>query len=108
MEFNVIKRIISASTAVLCLMASVPAIAAAEPENIIRYEGYDYEYWSEDSDVLEFEIDKKGGFDASWHTYGNCFFGKGLINQTPASNNYKIDYPNVVFNIDILYFTCHS
>ena len=95
MKFNVVKRIISASTAALCLMASVPAVpltASAKQENIIRYEGYDYEYWSDDSDVLEFEIDKKGGFDASWHTYGNCFFGKGLIDQTPASNNYKIDY----------------
>ena len=96
MTFSVFKRIISAATAALCFTAAVPAApltASAENSKITYYEGYDYEYWSDINDnTISFDIDKKGGFDAEWNAYGNCFFAKGLINHKPVSNNYKIDY----------------
>ncbi|MBO7473201.1 MAG: glycoside hydrolase family 11 protein [Ruminococcus sp.] len=96
MTFSVFKRIISAATATLCFSAAVPTLplkVGAENTKITSYEGYDYEYWSDtNNNTISFDIDKKGGFDAEWNAYGNCFFAKGLINQKPISNNYKIDY----------------
>jgi len=95
MTFNFFRRAVSAVTAALCLTAAVPAVpltANAELSKITAYDGYDYEYWTERAEPLKFEIDQKGGFEASWYLSGNCFFAKGLINQKPASNNYKINY----------------
>ena len=96
MTLSVFKRIISAATAALCFVAAVltvPLTASAENSKVIACEDYDYEYWSDSKEnAVSFDIDKKGGFDAEWDAYGNCFFSKGLINKKPASNNYKIDY----------------
>lgn len=96
MTFRIFKRTVSAAAAAMCFMAAVPAVplsASAESHKLISYEGYDYEYWADsDESTVTFDIDKKGGFDASWNAYGNCFMSKGLIEQAPASNNYKIDY----------------
>lgn len=96
MTFSVLKRIISAATAALCFAAAVPTVpltASAENSKVIVCDDYDYEYWSDSKEnVVSFDIDKKGGFDAEWDAYGNCFFSKGLINKKPVSNNYKIDY----------------
>ena len=95
MTFNFFRRAASAVTAALCLTAAIPAVpltANAELSRITTYDGYDYEYWSERNDHLEFELDNNGGFNAIWNTYGNCYFAKGLIKQKPTSLNYKIDY----------------
>ena len=95
MKLNFFRRAASAVTAALCLMTAIQAVpltANAELSEITTYDGYDYEYWSQINDPLEFELDHNGGFNASWDTYGNCFFAKGLINHKPTSNNYKIDY----------------
>lgn len=95
MAFNYLRRAASAVTAALFLtsvISAVPITANAGLSEITAYDGYDYEYWSENNDPLKFELDHNGGFNASWDTYGNCFFAKGLINQEPTSNNYKVDY----------------
>ena len=95
MTFSFLRRAASAVTAASFLTAAIPAVpmtANAALSDVTAYDGYDYEYWSEKNDPLKFELDHNGGFNASWDTYGSCFFAKGLINQAPASNNYKIDY----------------
>lgn len=96
MKTGSIKRAVSAAAAAMCFASAVPTvplIANAESHKLISYDGYDYEYWSDsDDNTITFDIDKKGGFDASWNAYGNCFMSKGLIEQKPVSNNYKIDY----------------
>ena len=96
MTFNYFKRAVSSVTAAVCLTAAIPAIpltAAAEQHKIIVSDSYDYEYWSDQSqNTISFDIDGQGGFEASWNTASSCFFAKGLIEQKPVSNNYKIDY----------------
>ena len=97
MTLRVFKRTVSAAAAAMCFVAAVPAVplsASAESHKLISYDGYEYEYWSDSDDsTVTFDIDKKGGFDASWTSYGSSFVSKGLIDeQKPTSNNYKIDY----------------
>ncbi|EWM54497.1 dockerin type I repeat-containing protein [Ruminococcus flavefaciens] len=96
MSLRLFKRAASVSTAILCLAAAVPSVpfkASAEQSRVISSDGYDYEYWMQNSDdEFKFELDGSGGFEASWNAADNCFFSKGLINSRPSSDNYSVSY----------------
>lgn len=90
---RIFKRALAAVTSAACLTGLSPTVPlTASAEKIIVFDGYDYEYWSDNGESERFDIGENGELYGSWHTDGNCFFAKGIIQKKPASNNYTVSY----------------